>query len=631
MAGALAFTLVRVALLAQNSELLSSGIDNDTEWVLRAFGVGFRFDLNWAYMTMLPSLALLAIGQFMGRHCRIVARIATWWLVLAYSLSLFAAIGNIPYFAHFQTHINAMGMKYAGTDFGAVARMIITENNYLFYTLAAIAAATLFAIFILWLARNMRITAPSPYRWRTTIYLVVLGALFLWADRGFYLRFRTLEPRDTMISNNAFINKLGVNPLEPFIVSISTANSTLTLMPHNKAREIVLSELQRDESFTHHVEAKPSPYRNIVILMEESFTASRLAREGHTEHLMPNMDRLTTEGLYFENTYSTGTHTCYAIYSLVTSLPGFVDKHPLQDGLAQPLNTIYEQLYSNNKLTTYFFVTHGPNFDNVRGFLTAQGFERLYSRTTYHVETNKTWGVDDHIMLDYALEEIDREWKAGNGVCAVCLTCSNHAAFNPPLDVGYVPTENATDDESRAVQYADWAMQRFLDKAKEREWFDETLFVIMGDHGRSISSDFAIPQSLNHVPLLFYAPKHIKPEVRSDLVSQMDITPTAMSMMGLEYDNHTMGIDLMTTQRRMIPFGHDGHIAARDHEWLYIYDVHNKVDYLYDLTAEGNNRLINVAKEHPERVRDMHDYVAAMVQAGWDMHNAHSLWTAHSK
>ena len=627
--GAAVFSLIRFVLYLQNQELLAVGIDNDPYWVRRAMGVGFRFDLNLAFMLMLPAAIALTVGQFLGRHARWASFTALLWLVAGYFLSLVAQVCNIPYFTHFQAHINAMSMKYATTGEGDLTSLIVSETNYLIYALVAIITAILFSAAILLLARRFKTAIPTPHRWRTIIHLVVLSLLFVWADRGFYLRYRTLEPRDTIISNNAFINKLGVNPIEPFVTSLGTASNTIELMDHDMAHDMVIEEMHRDNTFTEHVEAKPSPWRNVIIIFEESCTAARLTREGSTEALMPNLDRLIEEGLYFENTYSSGTHTCYAIYSLVTSLPGFVNKHPLQDGLERPLNTIFDQIYTHGDLKTLFYVTHGPNYDNVRSFLTTQGFERLMSRNNYGVETEKMWGVDDHIMFDFALNEIDAEWEKGNGVAAVLLTCSNHSPYDPPMDAGFTPT--ATDIESQAVEYADWAMNRFLDMAREREWFDDTLFIITGDHGRAITSDFEIPESLNHVPLLFYSPKHIAPEVRSDLVAQMDIAPTVFSMLGMEYDNHTMGIDLNSDSRRMIPFGHDGHIAARDHNWLYIYDVHSDIHYLYNLAAEGDERLCNVAEEHPERVEDMHTYAAAMTQAGWDIHNAHTVWETTEK
>jgi phosphoglycerol transferase MdoB-like AlkP superfamily enzyme len=619
LVGTLLFTLIRIALYLENRELLTCGIDNNSYWVMRAMGVGFRFDLNFTFTLMLPAAIALAIGQFMGRHARHAARIGVAWLAVSYATTLMAAIGNVPYFSHFQAHINAMSMKYATKGLGDTLAMIMSDTSYLIHFIAAILVAVAFVLFIVWFARKLDIYTPTSSRWHTVACIAALSLLYIWADRGFYLRHRTLEPRDSKISNNAFINKLGLNPIEPFIVSLDTASDTIQLMDSDEARDIVREEMQRDNTFNEHVEAKESPWRNVVFIIEESCTAARLTREGSNETLMPNLDRLVNEGIYFENLYSAGTHTCNAVYALVTSLPGFVDKHPMQDGLERPLNTIFSQVYSRGELKTLFYVTHGPNYDNLRSFLTTQGFERLLSRNNYGVETDKMWGVDDHIMFDYALADIDREWANGNAVATVLLTCSNHSPYNPPLDVGFTPTTN--DPESQAVEYADWAMNRFLEMARERAWFDKTLFVIMGDHGRTITTDYEIPESINHVPLLFYSPKHITPEVRSDLVTQMDIAPTAFSMLGMEYDNHTMGIDLNNDSRRMIPFGHDGHIAARDHEWLYIYDVHSDAPYLYNLNAEGDLRLENVATEHPERVKDMHTYTSAMMQAGWDIHN----------
>ena len=624
LVGAVVFSIIRLVLFLQNKELLAAGIDNNYYWVMRAMIVGFRFDLNLTFMLMLPAALALAIGEFAGQYARWTARIATWWLAISYSATLIACTWNIPYFTHFQAHINAMSMQYATTGFADNISMILNEPIYLFFAISAIVIAIIYALFIVWLSRRFKIATPTTNHTRTLIALIALSLLFLWADRGFYFRYRTLEPRDAVISNNAFINKLGINPVEPFVMSLSTVSNTILLMPHDQAHDVAIEEMHRDASFLTHVDAKSSPWRNVVIILEESFTAERLTREGSTEILMPNLERMIQEGLYFENTYSAGTHTCNAIYALVTSYPSFVDKHPMQDCVVRPLHTIIDQVYSRGDITPLFYVTHGPNYDNLRNFITTQGFERLMSRNNYGVETDKMWGVDDHIMFDVALKEIDQEWHKGNAVAAVLLTCSNHSPYDPPLNVGFTPT--TTDIEHQAIEYADWALNRFMEMAKEMEWYDETLFIITGDHGRAITLDYVIPESLNHVPLLFYSPKHIAPEVRSDLVAQMDIMPTAISMLGLAYDNHTMGIDLMSESRRMIPFGHDGHIAARDHDWLYIYDVHNDMPYLYNISAEGNERMKNVASEHPERVEEMHIYSAAMIQAGWDIHNAHNVW-----
>jgi phosphoglycerol transferase MdoB-like AlkP superfamily enzyme len=270
-------------------------------------------------------------------------------------------------------------------------------------------------------------------------------------------------------------------------------------------------------------------------------------------------------------------------------------------------------------MKTLFFVTHNRDFDNVNGFVTMQGFERLFAEEDYDIKTDKTWGIDDHLLFDRALKEIDAEISNGNNVAAIVLTCSNHRPFNHPDVEGMVYT--ATDDEEMAIEYADWSMNRFIDMAREKEWFDDTLFVITADHGRSMQEDFVMTESVFHIPLLFYSPKHIAPEIRSDLVAQVDITPTMASMLGVSYDNHTMGIDLNSQSRDYAVITTPTHIGCRSKEWLYAYDINTKVEYLYDLTAEGDACLKNVASEHADIVATMHLHATATIQAGWDMHN----------
>ena len=136
--GAAVFSVIRFVLYLQNQELLAAGIDNDPYWVRRAMGVGFRFDLNLAFMLMLPAAIALTMGQFLGRQARWASLIALVWLVIGYSLSLIAQVCNIPYFTHFQAHINAMSMKYATTGAGDVTSLIFSETSYLVYAFPCI-------------------------------------------------------------------------------------------------------------------------------------------------------------------------------------------------------------------------------------------------------------------------------------------------------------------------------------------------------------------------------------------------------------------------------------------------------------------------------------------------------------
>ena len=613
------FSLVRLALLVRNIEMLHAGIDNNLWWVLRSLWVGVRFDVALVTKIMALPLILLGTALYIRRLDKLFAVAATWMGAVLISISLMVDISNIPFFEYCNSHLNAVAISYLATDMGQAANMI--TESYLICTCIVIISATIFSIFVVRVARYYRLREfDGTYRMRTTIYAIILLGLLPVTTRGMSFKTRPMHHADAIISNNNFLNQVCMNPVEPFVKTIFEANERIIdIMDSKEAFDYVCQSMGRDESFTTHSDAKPSPWRNIVVIVQEGNSAERLAREGNTQGLLPNLDRMIEEGLYFENTYSSSTHTCYGIYGIVASMPPYMDLHPLKDGVQKSLGTIYEQVYKRGEMTTLFFITHHPEFDNVNGFVAMQGFERLISRDDYGVPCEKTWGVDDHIMYDRALQEIDKEWQAGKSVAAVLLTCSNHRPFDAPDMEGFTP--KSSDPEEEAIEYADWAMNRFMEMAKEREWFDDTLFVITSDHGRAFTEDYLMKESIFHIPLLFYAPKHISPEVRSDMVSQADITPTAFAMMGKEYDNNTMGIDLMTSSREYAVFSSVTHLACRSREWLYAYDPAAEIDYLYDLTIEGEEQYTNVAAEHGEVVERMRKHAMATIQAGWDMHN----------
>ena len=619
--GLVSFMLIRLTLLWRNHELLDSGIPATTNEVLYALFMGVRCDLVLVYYLLVPGMLLLAIAQFMGRHARWMRHATIALMSLGFSLSLMCCIGDIPFFEYTGAHVNAMGIRYATGDTSQTASLIFGELEYLIFFIAAIVASLIFTLAIIYLARRYRIGEPSERRSHAAIYIVLLIALVPLTSRGMAFQKAPMMLKDSIISNNNFVNQLCVNPVIPFIESLMSLNDkNIDLMDSKEARAYVIAEYNRSDDFNEHVEAHESPWRNVIFILQEGNGAARLARNGDTNALLPNLDRLINEGLYYENAFSSSTHTSYGIYSTVTSMPPYMHLHPLEDGYRQNLHSIFDQVQQSGQMNTHFFITHEPEFDNVGGFITLQGFGHFMSRDDYGVKTDKAWGVDDHIMFDAVLEYLDQDYANGKPFACVCLTTSNHIPFDPPTVEGFTTT-HPDNIEFHSIQYADWAMNRFLEMCKEREWFDETLFVITADHGRGIEGGYTVPESCVHIPLLFYSPKHIAPEVRDDLVSQMDIVPTAMSMLGIEYDNHSFGIDIMSQKRRMVPMSSVSYIIARDHNWVYMSDPNNSISYLYDLNAEGDARYANVVGEHQDVAKEMDTYVRAVIQAGWDIHN----------
>lgn len=620
LAGMACFTLCRLILLWRNFSLLDFGVDNTSEWIWGALAMGLRFDnVVSGYLLSLPVLLLLA-GQIIHHWHRFFAHAAKWWISVMYSIAIMMCVGDIPFFEQFRIRLNAVMFNYVNGDMGFVVRMVGGEWQYILFSVAAIAVAGLFIFANMRLARRWAIDYIETSHRRTTIILILLLLIIPLSIRGRLSRKSPIRVGTAYISNNAFINQLGLNPVFTLMRStLDMSGNNFEVHESGRARAFSAWELGRDKDFGRRFEAHDSPMTNVVVILMESNTADRLRSEGDTEGLIPNLDTLITRGLYFRNAYSTGIHTYNGVYSTLTSFPSYLDKHTMKSSIIPELHGIMDQMMQCG-MTTMFFTTHDAQFDNMSGFARGNGVQHVVSEPDYDgSEIVSTLGVPDHVMFDKALALLDAQHSAGRPFCAVLLTSSNHPPYNVPDDIDFVP--HSRDASTRVTEYADWAMRRFVDKASTREWFDSTLFVITGDHGKAIENNYAIPLSYNHIPILFYSPANIEPQQRDDMASQMDIMPTVADMLGMEFVNRSFGIDLMRETRRMVPFSTDDNLAAIDSDWFFVYNNSTKMEYLYDRHAEGDDRYRNVADRHRDVVRRMHEYTVSMMQAAWDIHH----------
>lgn len=619
LAGMFCLSIIRFVLAFRQADMLK---DFDFTQILNAIFTGARFDLVVSFYILLLPILLVSVAQFTkGKLYRILTKTSVVLCAVLYSLLLMCNIGDIPFYEHFGTHLNALVLNYTSNGPLQAIEMILKDNTYLTFAISAIVSATLFCYFTHKMARRYLANGPSTRRTYTIIVTFIFYALTpLWC-RGMFFQSKPLNNKDAYISEHKSINEIAKNPEFTIAASIEALDNIIDLIDPEVALDYVHADLNRDEKFsTHHEGNSNAPWKHIIFIVQESSSALRLAYEGNTMGLVPTLDQLLTESIYFDNVYSSNTRTCCGLYSMLTSMPAYASINPMDTNYS-PLPTLFNQYRERDNFSTMFFVTHDPYFDNIREFVDMQGFEQIYCSDSYGVPESqlKTWGVDDHVMFDYAIEKIDSEINQGNRVIATCLTCSNHIPYNAPLNVGFTP-QNTESEEYIAIQYADWSLNRFIEAAKQKEWFDDALFVITGDHGKGFSNDFYIPDSFVRIPLLFYSPKHISHEIRNDLMSQMDIVPTTFGMAGLEFNNSTFGLDINKRQRDITPYGSLGCVAARNNDWNYIYHIDDDIAYLYDLNAEPDNLYNNVIQEYPEIADSMHHYAACITQAGWAIH-----------
>jgi phosphoglycerol transferase MdoB-like AlkP superfamily enzyme len=124
------------------------------------------------------------------------------------------------------------------------------------------------------------------------------------------------------------------------------------------------------------------------------------------------------------------------------------------------------------------------------------------------------------------------------------MTTSNHRPYTYPR--GRIDIASGTGRDG-AVKYSDYAIGRFLAQARERSWFDDTVFVITADHGANARGTMRIPVDKYRIPLFVYSPKHVPRRRVRRLMSQIDVAPTLLGLLDFDYYSKFFGRDVLAS------------------------------------------------------------------------------------
>lgn len=289
--------------------------------------------------------------------------------------------------------------------------------------------------------------------------------------------------------------------------------------------------------------ANPGPEKrwNVVVIVEESLSASFTGCLGG-KALTPNVDRLADQGLLLTRCFATGTRTVRGLEAITLSIP----PTPGQSMLRRPDNgDLFSlgRLFRERGYTTTFVYGGYGRFDDMNAFYSANGYDILdRSSPNATPQTFATaWGVCDGDMFQWALRAADADHAAGRPFHQLIMTTSNHRPYTFPEGAIDSPQKR----RSSAVRYSDHALGAYIDDAATRDWFANTLFVIVADHCHSTAGRQKLPLDKYHIPLLFYAPGRVPPRSVDTVCSQIDVAPTIFSLLGWSYESQFFGLDVL--------------------------------------------------------------------------------------
>ena len=377
------------------------------------------------------------------------------------------------------------------------------------------------------------------WRWKAVVAPAYVAALFAAIGLlNFNIRFQD--------SGNVYVNELQANGLykfyDAFVKNSLDYEQFYITRPEAEAEAFVHGVYGSTGDNLHAVSAGGGSEirRNIVLVTIESMSASYMERFGNTESITPVLDSLYRLGMAFDRVYATGNRTVRGLEAVTLSLPPCpgqsIIKRPNNAGMHSTGALLREKGYN----VTYFY---GGNsyFDNMETFFSGNGYD-IVDQKSYSPEEitfANIWGVCDEDAYRKVIRTLGEQSQDGKPFFAHVMTVSNHRPFTYPAGKIRIPNDSKT--RAGGVLYTDYALGQFLAEASKQPWFDNTIFLITADHCASSAGRTEIPLHKYHIPALIFAPGFVAPQQIEGIVSQIDLMPTLLSLLDMDYDSHFYG------------------------------------------------------------------------------------------
>ena len=300
-----------------------------------------------------------------------------------------------------------------------------------------------------------------------------------------------------------------------------------------------------------NVQPGMSPKKNLVMIMIESLSFKYIDYlSGENYGVTPNIDRIASNGLVFENFFANGQRSVDGAQSILTGIPPLPG---MPDITALSVNySSLGQLASDNHYRTIFLTTtlrESFSMDLIAG---AAGFDDYHGLEDYPLLLNYIDAADrplgwDYEAFMYLLKQLEGE---KSNYVAFVNASSDHTPF-ARMQEPFNKYEHGTDTEGgylNMLHYTDWALGEFINEYKKRKDFEETIFIITADHALPHFQGVE-PYGKFRIPLIIYSPKNISPGRSQMFASQIDLFPTIIKLLDLEGKYSAIGKNILDTEK----------------------------------------------------------------------------------
>lgn len=581
---------------------------------LRLLWGGLRFDLTtMLYFNML--YILLMILPFDFRFNRVYQQVAKYLFFVTNSIALAANVSDFIYFRFTgrRTTADVFQQFSNETNIGGLWMRFLIDYWY---------AVVFWVVLMVLMVVAYNSIAATGRQLRNNLVYYISGVLVIPVVAYFIIGgirggFRHSTRPITLSNAGEYVE----DPGEISIV-LNTPFAILRTVGKTKIQKVAWFTPQELESvYTPvHTGDSASGFRNdnVVVIILESFSKeffgayNRHRENGRYTGYTPFLDSLIQYSRTFEYSFANGRKSIDGLPSVISSIPSLGVPYFLSPYSGDKINSMASLLHDKGYHTSFF---HGaPNGSmGFQAFMNLAGVDHYYGMTEYDNDDDfdGLWGIWDDKFLNFYADKLS---EFPQPFMSSLFSVSSHHPFKIPAAY-----------ESRfkggplvihkCIQYTDYSLKKFFEKASQKPWFKNTLFVITADH---VSSEVQFPDSRTawgyySVPLIFFKPDNSLAGRQPGIAQQIDIMPTVLGYLHLDKPYIAFGRDALANDVEPFAFNYKDNVYQLiEGDYLLQFDGTRSVA-LYNFKSD-TLQVINLVEAKKEVVAPLERKIKGIIQ-----------------
>lgn len=519
--------------------------------ILKTFFYGFQLDASFAaYLSTIPFL-LIIFSVFISP--KLIIKIIKWYTIIIITFISLLLLIDAGLYQAWGVRLDTSLLPYLNTP------QLMISSTSTFQLVSGIFSWIIISYIFIKIFKKINLNIKKEIRfgsWLEIPLFLFITTLLIIPVRG---GFQTVPVNQSNVyfSNKMFANHTAINFMWNFFNTLTHKTDGVNPYKYfdNEIAKSIINNSRNKLLDSNKDSILNTTKPNVILILWESLSAKVVGSLNGEPNVTPNLNKLSKEGILFTNFYANGDRTDKAIPAI---LSGYYPL-PFKRIMRMPNKTrslpMLPKEMGKLGYNMSFYYGGDLNFGNMNTYLRNAGITNIVDGSQFEKKDwSSKWGAFDDVFMERFTKDLSTNLE--EPFFKIALTLSSHEPYE--IRGAYKFGKDSDDNLYRSSQaYTDKVIGKFIDFAKQQDWYKNTLIVIMADHGNHLPIHEGLYNSPKkfQIPMLWLGGALNKKEIEiNTFTSQVDFSYTLLNLLKGDTKKFVFGKNLFNTSNKQFAY-----------------------------------------------------------------------------